>query len=354
MQCGIGDYTALLAQAMSRYTNLKIAVLTHTSISSTLTPQNIETLAIAENWSWAEIGQLLSAIKQWKPNIIHFQFPTQGYGKQKLPWVLPLALATYGYPIVQTWHEYVLQNQGLADWKNCLLYLPNVLTPGGLIVVRPDYTKHLPSIYRLLVASKELRFIPNASAIPSITLLDKTRQEIRNEIAEGQKFIAYFGFALPAKGVELLFEVLDPQQHYLVLICELNQSDAYHAMLLERIRSTHWSTKSKVTGFLGAEHVGRLLAAADAIILPFRKGGGSWNTSLQAASQQGTFVLTTSNEQHGYDEHNNIYYAQPDNLAEMRQALATYTGHRIPAKNSKEWERIARDHVELYSKVVSR
>lgn len=353
MRCGIGDYTALLAQALGHYTNLKIAILTHVSAQSTLNRTDFETLAVVQNWSLSELGELLTTIKQWEPDVIHFQFPTQGYGRHKLPWALPLLLAICDYPIVQTWHEYIWQNQGLADWKNSLLYLSNILTPGGLIVVRPEYLEHLPKIYQLFVAHKHFRFIPNTSAIPPVKLSESERQVIRDEIAFGQKFIAYFGFALPAKGIELLFEILDPQQHFLVLICDLLESEPYHSAILERINSPKWTTRSKVTGFLDAENVGRLLAAADTIILPFRDGGGSWNTSLQAATQQGTFVLTTSHTQRGYDKQNNVYYAQPDDVAEMQRAL-DYAGHRIDAKQSSGWEGIAQEHLDLYSKIVSR
>lgn len=352
MKCGIGDYTALLAKALNEYTSIKIGVLTHYSAQSTSTTSDFETLAVARTWSWSDLKRLLIAIAEWEPTLIHFQFPTQGYGQKKLPWVLPFLLAICGYPIVQTWHEYVFQHHGLADWKNSLLYVANMFTPGGLIVVRPGYLEHLPKIYRQLITRKHFCFIPNSSAIPPISLSEDTRQTIRDEMALGHKFIAYFGFALPNKGIELLFEVLDPNQHYLVLICNLNNSEPYHSIILEKVNTTKWATRVKVTGFLSAERVGELLAAADAIVLPFRNGGGSWNTSLQAALQSGTFVLTTSNERQGYDRLDNVFYAKPDNVPEMRRAVSEYMGRRIEPKNSAGWERIAREHNALYSKVI--
>ena len=115
------------------------------------------------------------------------------------------------------------------------------------------------------------------------------------------RLVAYFGFIHLAKRVELLFEVADPLQHHLVLVGELNSEDEYHKRILYLINRQPWIGKVTVTGFLPAEEAGRILAAADAVVLPFRDGGGIWNTSIHASLAQGTFVLTTSREQHGYD-----------------------------------------------------
>ncbi|MGH7742559.1 MAG: glycosyltransferase, partial [Candidatus Eiseniibacteriota bacterium] len=112
-----------------------------------------------------------------------------------------------------------------------------------------------------------------------------------------------------------------------------------------------------VTGFLPAEEVSRVLAAADAAVFPFREGGGEWNTTLQGAAAQGTFVLTTSANPSGYDAAMNAYTARVDDIAEMRQALVTYAGRRasldqIPAPAS--WGSIAEAHLELYADVLGR
>ena len=85
-----------------------------------------------------------------------------------------------------------------------------------------------------------------------------------------------------------------------------------------------WDGKVTFTGFLSHREAAALLAVADAVILPFRAGGGEWNTTIHAAVLQGTFVLTTSSTERGYDETHNVYYAEPDNLTEMRSALDTY------------------------------
>jgi glycosyltransferase involved in cell wall biosynthesis len=168
--------------------------------------------------------------------------------------------------------------------------------------------------------------------------------------------VAYFGFIYPNKAVELLFDVADPSQDHLVVIGDANQDHPYRRSLLERIQCEPWSGKVTVTGFLPGEEAARLLAAVDAVVLPFRDGGGPWNTSLHAAALQGTFVLTTSRERHGYDPSSNIYYSQPGDVADMRAALRRYIGHRNAhpmTERYASWEAIAQAHTNLYQNLLS-
>ena len=55
---------------------------------------------------------------------------------------------------------------------------------------------------------------------------------------------------------------------------------------------------------------------------------GIWDTPTHAARLQGTFFLTTACEKHGCDATENVYYAAPGNVAEMRRALESYLGCR--------------------------
>ena len=140
-----------------------------------------------------------------------------------------------------------------------------------------------------------------------------------------------------------------------MFICDLNSADAYQQTISNLIDREPWAGRATVTGFLPAEDVGRILAAADAVVLPFGNGGGMWNTSIRAALKQGTFVLTTAREQHGYDSRENVYYARPDDVADMRDGLRTFVGHRRTndvKESASDWESIASAHIGLFSKVM--
>jgi glycosyltransferase involved in cell wall biosynthesis len=348
MRCGVGDYTGRLAKALGRRQDTSVAVLTDAAAKPVPSDFDFEVFPVVDGWRMKNVIRIAKVVRQWRPDLIHIQYPTQGYGRTYLPWLLPALFRMASVPIVQTWHEYHME----AVRRNLL----NAVLSGGLIVVRPDYKATMPNWYRWLIRRKHFGFIPNASAIPQMRLSAKERLAIRSRFASSPThLVVYFGFAYPPKRVELLFEIADPSQHHLVLICDLDSNDAYHKLILDRLDRFPWTGKVTVTGFLPAEDVGRMLAAADAVVLPFQDGGGLWNTSIHAAVKQGTFVLTTAREQQGYHSSSNVYYARPNDVADMRCALRTHIGDRSPEIDedpTSEWEAIADAHRVLYTSVL--
>jgi glycosyltransferase involved in cell wall biosynthesis len=345
MKCGVGDYTASLAKALCRRQDTSVAVLTDTAATPIPSDFDFEVFPIVDGWRMADIIRIARVTRRWRPDLVHIQYPTQGYGDRHLPCLLPGLFSVSNVPVVQTWHEFL---SGL-----------NLLTAvwgGGLIAVRPDYKATMPNWYRWLIRKKHFGFIPNASAIPTMRLNEREKSTIRLRFAPPPtRLVVYFGFVFPPKGIELLFEIADPSAHHLIVIGVLDSGDEYHRLILDRINQPPWIGKATVTGFLPAEEVGRILAAADAVVLPFRDGGGIWNTSIHAAVAQGTFVLTTAREQYGYDSSRNVYFARPDDVADMRHALETYISTRRPEMaedHISEWETIAGAHIALYNSVL--
>jgi glycosyltransferase involved in cell wall biosynthesis len=348
MKCGVGDYTANLATALDRRDDTSVAILTDVAANPVPPNFTFEVFPIADGWRMADVSRIAKMAHRWRPDLVHIQYPTQGYGQSYLPWLLPTLFSLMNVPIVQTWHEYHMERLR----RNLL----NAILGGGLITVRPNYRETMPNWYRWLIRRKRFDFIASASAIPRIRLGEEERLAIRSEFAlPPTRVVVNFGFAYPSKRIEQLFEIADPSHDHLVLICDLNPDDEYHRVILDRANQEPWLGKVTITGFLSAERVGRILAAADAVVLPFRDGGGIWNTSIHAAVTQGAFVLTTSREDHGYDASGNVYYARPDDVAEMRDALRNYGGSRRPDVDEdpvSEWEAIADAHRAFYAAVL--
>jgi glycosyltransferase involved in cell wall biosynthesis len=351
LKCGVGDYTAHLAKALTRQGKTKVAVLTDVSATPKPCDFDFEVFPICRGWAPSDIARIALAARRWKPDVMHIQYPTQGYGHRYLPWLLPVFFRMAGIPVVQTWHGY-------DSRRMTPRLLPNSVLSGGLIVVRPEYIDNMQPLYRSLNRRKYTKFIPNASTIPPTQLLAEERSSIRSHFSlDDSRLLAFFGFAYPDRGTELLFQVADPGQHHLVFISDLSAADRYQSSILEQAKYPPWAGKVSVTGYLPADEVGRILAAADAIILPFKDGGGMWNTSIRAAISQGTFVLTTSREQHGYVSDENVYYARPNDVADMRNALAMYIGRRNEASRlglHREWDLIAQAHLSVYHAVAPR
>lgn len=351
MKCGIGDYTAQLALALGKRPDTTVAVLTDVAATGTTIAEGyFEVLPVAHGWRMRDAWPIIQAVRRWRPDVVHIQYPTQGYGLRKLPWLLPAFLSGLRLPVIQTWHEYYRTVRGMG-W-----HLLNLLWPGSVVVVRPNYRSALAPWLQRLAWGKHFHFIPNASAIPAVQLNAANRLAVRAKfLAPPSQLIVYFGFAYPEKGMDLLFKIADPALHHLVIVGSLDPANPYHQQILEESRQPRWIKRVTVTGFLSASEAARVLAAADAVVLPFRSGGGPWNTSLQAAVIQGTFVLTTSVERQGYSATENVYYAQPHNLVEMQQALQRYAGRRSPPNGTGpfvDWGSIAEQHAQLYRQAV--
>lgn len=351
MRCGVGSYVASLAGALGRLDDTEVAVITDRRARGAASSSGVEVFPIAQGWEASDLRPILTTIRHWGPDVLHLQYPTLGYADRFLPWVLPLVFRVLRIPVVQTWHEHLPMGTLLRS-------LALTLAPGPLIVVRPNYAATLPPWARLLVRPQRLQFIPNASSIPRVELSDAEKRDIRRHLNSSAKyFVAYFGFMYPNKSVELLFDVLDPEQDHLVLIGQANQDHPSQREVRERARRDPWRGKVTVTDFLPDGEVARLLASVDAVLLPFRDGGGPWNTSLQAAAVQGTFVLTTSRERHGYDPSLNIYFSKPGDIAEMRSALRRYIGCRDASPlmdRYASWESIAQAHKRSYRELLGK
>jgi len=335
----VGDYTAGLARALRDSGKVRVAVLIGERGGEE--EVGIDMIRI-RGWSLRNALGALRAVVKWKPDVVHVQFPTQGYRSDWLPWVLPLLLRLVSIRVVQTWHE--IMPMGLRS-------LPLCFSPGPVVVVRPNYFESIASWCRRLLANRRIVFVPSASSIPPARLTERERAELHAKLAAGQdRAVSYFGFAYPHKGMEALFEIADPRRDRLVLICDLQESNPYHRLILDKCRSVPWDGKVSVTGFLPSDEIANALSASDAVVLPFAGGGGDWNTSLQAAAIQGVFLVTTSLTAEGYDAKHNVHNCPPGDIACMRAALDSRIGHRIePAgEANREWARIAEAHLRVY------
>jgi len=159
----------------------------------------------------------------------------------------------------------------------------------------------------------------------------------------------------PDKRVELLFSIANPLTDIIVIVGEFDPNNSYHQKIYDFANSCEWSNKVQILGFLAEEKVAQILAIVDAVILPFASGGGAWNTSLQAASQQGSFVITTAQNPIGYDHDSNIYYSHIDDVSEMKLALEKWCGTKKNVSNevAGDWNLIAQQHLLLYAALLN-
>jgi len=348
MRDGVADYTETLVAALARQPGIEVGVLTDRQASERAPGDPFRLFAVIEEWRASEFSKVASVVHEFRPDLVHIQYPTVAY-RNWLPWLLPFRLRWLGLPVVQTWHE----RKPAHGWAKIAL----ALSPGDIIVVRPRYLSLLSWRRRALVRHRQFEFIPNASTIPRAVFAPGEREALRASIAPPDKgLVVFFGFIFKPKGIDDLLEAMDFSRQHLLLVGASQSNDPYVVDLFERIAREPLAGHVGVLGHLPAEKVAQVLAVADAVALPHRHGGGMWNTSLHAAMVQGTFALTTSLEERGYDARRNVYYAKPENVAELRKALGEYLGRRNPNPDPADlpptWDEVARRHLEFYRRYL--
>lgn len=349
LKCGVGDYSYNLAIRLASKPNMSVGILTSKSASGVAPVHGVEVFSIMAGWARADFLKAAKLVLKWKPDVVHIQYPTQGYGHSILPHLFPIIFFLMGVKVVQTWHE-------IYSCRDFLRFSLKAIVPGGLVVVRPSFKDFLHPMLRWGLSNKVFSYIKNASATPVVNLSKEYSEKIKNEYLDKQKrLIVFFGFIYPHKGVEQIFDIANSESDQIVIAGESGVDDQYYKSILEKASSSPWVGKVRITGFLPSRAISELLSVADAVVLPFRVGGGEWNTSIHSAVAQKTLVITTSPVGGGYDERLNIYYAKIDDVIEMQAALEKYSGIKRKLQDDIDtdgWLRIVDEHQSLYSAVV--
>ena len=349
MRCGVGNYTASLARELSRQEDVTVAVLTSRRSSGESRSESYEILDVVERWSVFSICRVLGVVRDWRPDIVHLQYPTQGYDGylQKL---LPLCLRyVLKLPVVETLHEIYS-----SKWLFPALQL---LPSKGFIVVRPRYEAQIRPWFRWLVSRHPFKLIANASTVPRAALTAEEIEAIRGSyVPEHKLLLVFFGFLYPTRGVELLFQIADPDRHQLLIVGDKPPQFQEYYDHLVALQGGKWSGCASMSGYLSDDEAAKVLACADAVVLPFIDGGGIWNTSIHSAVLQGTFVLTTAVERHGYDRTQNVYFTRPGDVQDMRSALDQYAGTKRSGVdgNPHSWADIVKEHLKFYESHLAR
>lgn len=347
-RCGVGDYTAMLTESLARK-GIDVVVLTTCGPEGEIPAcAHLRVLRRVPAWGLRQRAAVLAVLHEERPDIIHVQYPTQGYEEGLLAWAVPVLARLNGFRgIVQTWHEpYRL-------WRTPRLLLKSLVVE-AIVSVRPDLKAVFSKELRWVFLGKRLRFINSAPTIPRCVLPQAEKRSLRERYLKGaERLIVFFGFVYPHKRVELLFDLAVVATDRIVIAGQV-PDEAYLHELRQRAAQNGWQGRVDFLGFVQTSDVAALLAVADAVVLPFQSGGGDWNTSILAANQEGVFVLTTSTLREGYDAARNTYFAAPDAVEHMREALATHGGERGGDDyRPRSWDDVAEEHLALYEELLA-
>ena len=344
LKCGVGAYTQELAKSL----NIKGNSVSVLSLFSSNTPSIISGIRLLKGlkkWNLLSLFIIVRLIKNYSPDVIHIQYPNDAFYKSFSYSLIPLIGFLFRKKIILTWHE-------SFSLSSLFKFFILAIVPSQIIVVRPNYIKLLP-FYKFLVFHKTFNFIPNASTIPAIRLSLSKKNIVRKKYISGQKrLIVYFGFIFPHKGVENLFKIANSETDQIIIVADFDPKIDYHRSIKSLI-VRKWKGKVSIIDYMEAIDLGALLSSADAIVLPYKDGGGIWNTSIHAAVSSGSFLLTTSLIENGFNKNLNTYYAKVNDINEMKIALNKYAGTLNINKNvsaSVSWNEISKQHLIVYNK----
>lgn len=343
--CGVGDYTRALARALAGTKGLQVAVLAKRDAEQDQV-DNYDLLNVIDGWRLPEVVKICRRVLAWSPDVIHIQYPAQGFFNRRLPQLLPLILRTLGLRVVQTWHE----PPPTGGSKAMAYFLLPLLGASGLIFVRPSYLDYFPPRIRRWVNRVPSTMIQSGSAIPTCKLDPAQREALRLSIlGRHSRLLVFFGFVHRNKDIGCLFDIAEPGVDRIVIAGSIGD-DSYVRELIEIAESRGLAGATSFTGFIAADAAADLLAVADAVVLPFADGGGVWNTSIHSATAQGTFVITTGVEDLGFHPESNIYTVKTGDLAAMRAAFLQYAGRKLEGlPRGSAWGRIADSHASFYA-----
>jgi glycosyltransferase involved in cell wall biosynthesis len=342
--CGVGDYTARLAEALASDGATEVAVLTkEESVSEQL--NHVMVLPVVKDWSLSDMRGIMRVVRAWRPDFVHIQYPSQGFYGRPLTGFLPLFFLIMGVRSVVTWHE-------PYGWRGLISPIMMCVAAKGLIFVRPNYLNLVPNAFRWLVKACRWKVISNAEAIPVSRLTPDDRLMLKAQYLEGrERLIVYFGFIYPKKGVDQLFDIANSETDK-VVIAGATPDMVYLGKVRGLANTGHWEGHVHFAGFLDAVDAADLLAVADAVVLPFMDGGGEWNTSIHSALAQGTLVITTSIAPKGDEPDRNLFTASIGAVGDMRIALNGLAGRKVvPNYGQSKWEEIAAKHIEFYKQL---
>jgi glycosyltransferase involved in cell wall biosynthesis len=286
--CGVGAYTRGLATALVGAGHDVTVISEARATPADEGPPRVRPLLRG----WGVMGFLRAwpRFARQRPDIVVSCYPAAFQGGHTVLYLLPgLAKALLGRPrTIFIVHEFI--RAGAIDQR--LLALPMRVADRVVAVSegeREAIVARYPSLETRTVVRNNPPTVPVAPADPAAD----ARLRASLESAE-RPVIGFIGLLwVASKGFEELLEAVARTDAVLVATGSLDPTISYHAHLAAVIERLALDERVRWLGFISDDHVGRLLRAVDAVVLPYRGGAESGFTSLLAALVNGAAVITT-------------------------------------------------------------
>ena len=315
--CGVGDYSERLFNALNKETNLF-------------------ELFYKTNWSVGNLFSYLNEINSKKADLIHIQYPTEGYGYSFLPLLLMAFLPRK--KIIVTIHELSNRTFKARVFTMLLLFFSNKIIVTNEIEYQ--HLKNLPILNR-----KETFIINIGSNIP------KSNNVFRS-FSERKIDLAYFGHIRPIKGLESFISVANKfcgTKRCAIIGQNLSKYQSYLGDLQAQSDKINYVLNGSVL------QTADNLSECKIVYLPFPDGVSSRRGSLMAAALNGCVIVTTYSD----DKVTNDFFKKYCYLVNNKDEATTIIeqlliGNDCVDKNVSKlmdlfsWEEIAKRHFEVY------
>ena len=279
----------------------------------------------------------LREIKSTKADLIHFQYPTEGYGYSILPLLLILFLPKK--KLIITIHELTNRN-----FKGKLFTFVLLLFNNTIIVTNEIEFNYLKNIF--FINRKNIYVINIGSNIPA-------SQNCSKSFLERKFDIAYFGHIRPIKGLEAFITLsknLDETIKCVIIGQNLKKYDSY----LDELKAI----SANITFILDGSDsdTAENLSDCKIVYLPFPDGVSFRRGSLMAAALNGCVIVTNYSEDLDTNDFFSKYCYLVNNEIEAKEIILQLLNNSndfLFKDTSKlmstfSWIEIAKKHFNVY------
>jgi glycosyltransferase involved in cell wall biosynthesis len=359
MLCGVGDYSARLAEALiNSDKDLHIDLFVNTAGCTNIPKNPRITFNSVNRWGLVSLPHLIKSVRSSQPDIIHIQYPAKGYGFGLAPNFLPLftRFSRQGLPCVVTLHEFSIAHS-LRKMSSIFF----ITCADKVIVCDVREQRSLNGFLK-----KNTVLIPLGANIPVLSLpKPQYHAETSSELT-----LCYFGFLGKTKAVSLLLDVLATLRREnfparLLLIGGINLEDQNYLKSLARINSME--DYVSFTGYCTEKEVSKYLAGSDIALLPYKDGISLRRATFITAMQHGLPIVTTIAGDYlpdGLINNENVIFVDINDTegfisaaralaldASLRSELGT---NAILWGNAFNWKNVAFNHLLLYKEILKR
>lgn len=372
--CGIGDYSANLAQALAAK-GVDVQVLTK-AVAGLAEEETIDGIGIrrlAQNWTLKDVQPIMRAAGQLGPGtIVHLQYPSlTNYGRRLMINLLPAAFRTAKrrWPMVVTMHGF---HEHRLRWR--MRVLPMLWANSAMVFVHPR-DQELAARWAPLAAGRAA-LIPIASNVPVLVPDAARRERVRRELGIGseEKVAVFFGEVRPDKGLHTLLDAVQgmhslglPARALVISTIGMHRHGLteYERELMARMATGGREDWAMLVRAETPQRAAEVLQAADVAAFPFTLGAAENRGSLLAAVVNGIGTLTTRGISTPADYElrygvETVSASDATSFARRLEALlrseedrAALAAKAQAAANRFTWSGIAEQNIEVYRKCLA-